>query len=235
MTDDATPQAKRRRVTKACDQCSKRRRKCEGGTPACAGCIGQGKPEGCTYSKPARRRGPAAGYSQTARSATERVRLLQLILGDLLLLAPQISDLVDYVVQRRSTCSLVPTPQQQRQGEYGGGSYTPMETDARSSSTPVTTTHDILPTWAGGYDDGLSSIFGTGGGGRGGSTHELPTFEIPKWDDQDEVLKFLGVNGSPVSHQLVEVEPYEIDLVGRWTGRGMIEGEWGGWVEQLRQ
>ncbi|KAM0753958.1 hypothetical protein T439DRAFT_168144 [Meredithblackwellia eburnea MCA 4105] len=104
------PAAKRRRVTKACDQCSRRRRKCEGGTPACASCVAAGKANQCTYTKPAKRRGPLAGYSSVAKTASERLRLLSLVLGEALLRSPAIGDVFDVVNGRLHSSDLCPGP-----------------------------------------------------------------------------------------------------------------------------
>jgi hypothetical protein len=57
--DSANPQ-KRRRVSKACDQCRQGKLKCNGAIPRCSTCMEVKKP--CTYGTTTRRRGLRTGY-----------------------------------------------------------------------------------------------------------------------------------------------------------------------------
>ncbi|TKA52821.1 hypothetical protein B0A53_04517 [Rhodotorula sp. CCFEE 5036] len=94
---DPAHQAKKRRVTRACDNCRKRRIKCQAyPNPAsidapCVICTDAGAPHLCTYSKPPRKRGPQAGK---ARSLAEKCATLQRLLG---YLATTIPNLETYV------------------------------------------------------------------------------------------------------------------------------------------
>ncbi|ORY56200.1 hypothetical protein BCR35DRAFT_309904 [Leucosporidium creatinivorum] len=100
-------ETKRQRVTKACDHCVKRRRKClRVGDEPCELCVSSGRPEACTYTKPVKRRGPLAGYSTLARQSSEQLEMLRLLLGDMFLLSPQVEELAEFCMQRRTTATL---------------------------------------------------------------------------------------------------------------------------------
>lgn len=61
--------SKRQRISRACDQCRRRKSKCDGAQPICSICRAAGR--SCTYNPSGRRRGLQSGY----------VRALQAILG----------------------------------------------------------------------------------------------------------------------------------------------------------
>ncbi|KAM0754705.1 hypothetical protein T439DRAFT_345555 [Meredithblackwellia eburnea MCA 4105] len=99
MSDDEKdgPLRKKRRVTKACDQCRRKRIKCETFPNAeqdapCAVCTEAGTSAACTYSRPSRKRGPTAGY---AKSLSEKVATMERLLGHLLLVQPSTLDHID--------------------------------------------------------------------------------------------------------------------------------------------
>jgi Fungal Zn(2)-Cys(6) binuclear cluster domain len=72
--------AKERRITKACDQCSRFRRKCTGLYP-CALCVEKGRT--CSYSKPAKKRGPESKsllqFSPLTLPATPTVPIVNVV------------------------------------------------------------------------------------------------------------------------------------------------------------
>lgn len=57
---DPSSSSKRQRINQACDQCRKRKSKCDGEQPSCATCRSLGK--FCTYGTPAKKRGLPTGY-----------------------------------------------------------------------------------------------------------------------------------------------------------------------------
>lgn len=57
---DSSSSSKRQRINQACDQCRKRKSKCDGEQPSCATCRSLGK--FCTYGTPAKKRGLPTGY-----------------------------------------------------------------------------------------------------------------------------------------------------------------------------
>ncbi|KUL83614.1 hypothetical protein ZTR_11273 [Talaromyces verruculosus] len=54
------PSSKRQRINQACDQCRKRKSKCDGAQPTCSTCDNLGK--ACTYGTPVKKRGLPTGY-----------------------------------------------------------------------------------------------------------------------------------------------------------------------------
>lgn len=54
------PSSKRQRINQACDQCRKRKSKCDGAQPTCSTCENLGK--ACTYGTPVKKRGLPTGY-----------------------------------------------------------------------------------------------------------------------------------------------------------------------------
>ncbi|GAA5878676.1 hypothetical protein JCM3774_000447 [Rhodotorula dairenensis] len=90
---DSDQPAKKRRVTRACDNCRKRRIKCKAYPDAasldapCVICTEAGAPDLCTYSKPPRKRGPQAGK---ARSLAEKCATLERLLGYLATTVPHL-------------------------------------------------------------------------------------------------------------------------------------------------
>ncbi|GAA5988586.1 hypothetical protein JCM10908_003629 [Rhodotorula pacifica] len=133
------PSTKKRRVTRACDNCRKRRIKCQSYPDAtsldapCVICTDAGAPELCTYSKPARKRGPQAGK---ARSLAEKCSTLERLLG---YLATTIPNLEAYVSAFASHCATSPP------GPQHGGDPSP----SSSSTSPSTTTHNAQQAAAG--------------------------------------------------------------------------------------
>ncbi|GAA6054001.1 hypothetical protein JCM3770_002412 [Rhodotorula araucariae] len=88
---DEQPQ-KKRRVTRACDQCRRRRIKCEAYPAApldspCVICTEAGAADGCTFSRPAKKRGPQAGK---AKSLEERCGAFERLMGYLLTIVPSL-------------------------------------------------------------------------------------------------------------------------------------------------
>jgi Fungal Zn(2)-Cys(6) binuclear cluster domain len=57
---DQDSSSKRQRINQACDQCRKRKSKCDGGQPSCSTCDNLGKV--CTYGTPVKKRGLPTGY-----------------------------------------------------------------------------------------------------------------------------------------------------------------------------
>ncbi|SCZ96001.1 BZ3500_MvSof-1268-A1-R1_Chr8-1g09938 [Microbotryum saponariae] len=78
---------KQKRVTKACDQCRRRRVKCEAFPNApsidspCVICTEQGSAHECTFTRPTRKRGPQAGLT---KNLAERITGLERFVGYLL-------------------------------------------------------------------------------------------------------------------------------------------------------
>ncbi|SCV67272.1 BQ2448_5918 [Microbotryum intermedium] len=78
---------KQKRVTKACDQCRRRRVKCEAFPDApsidspCVVCNEQGTSHECTFTRPTRKRGPQAGLT---KNLAERITGLERFVGYLL-------------------------------------------------------------------------------------------------------------------------------------------------------
>ncbi|GAA5845931.1 hypothetical protein JCM9279_002428, partial [Rhodotorula babjevae] len=98
-SDGDHPQ-KKRRVTRACDQCRRRRIKCEAYPRAqldapCVICTEAGHADGCTFSRPAKKRGPQAGK---AKSLEERCSAFERLLGYLLPLVPSLEAHVETFV-----------------------------------------------------------------------------------------------------------------------------------------
>ncbi|KAL1873946.1 hypothetical protein Daus18300_003819 [Diaporthe australafricana] len=69
----SAPSKKNTRIPRACDLCSTRKVKCEGGTPPCAPCRELGVP--CTYDRVKKRRGPPNRAAEAAKQAEKRQRL----------------------------------------------------------------------------------------------------------------------------------------------------------------
>ncbi|GAA5918025.1 hypothetical protein JCM6882_009477 [Rhodosporidiobolus microsporus] len=127
--DEGQP-AKKRRVTKACDQCRRRRIKCESYPKAaldapCVICTNAGTADTCTYSRPTRKRGPQAGK---AKAMEEKVATFERLLGYLMTTVPNFNSYVESFVAASQTspspsgsasastssAALVGTPDQQQ-------------------------------------------------------------------------------------------------------------------------
>ncbi|CEH11770.1 c6 transcription factor [Ceraceosorus bombacis] len=76
---DAGASQKRKRVSRACDQCYTKKDKCDGAQPVCLICKKVGRP--CTYERPEKKRGPLQGVRQRLE---EQIEALESILGFLL-------------------------------------------------------------------------------------------------------------------------------------------------------
>ncbi|KAM0787161.1 hypothetical protein ACM66B_006411 [Microbotryomycetes sp. NB124-2] len=82
------------RVTKACDQCRKRRVRCElypnaGTEKPCRVCTEAGQALSCTFSRPTKKRGPPPGL---AKSLEDRVATFERLVGHLISHTPQLRD-----------------------------------------------------------------------------------------------------------------------------------------------
>ncbi|GAA5908523.1 hypothetical protein JCM5296_004783 [Sporobolomyces johnsonii] len=124
MESELEQPQKKRRVTKACDQCRKRRIKCESYPKAaldapCVICTDADQADQCTYSRPTKKRGPQAGR---AKSLQERCEGLERLLGHLLLTIPAVAPHIDTFFlaasspdsPSTSTSALSTTPEQQQ-------------------------------------------------------------------------------------------------------------------------
>ncbi|KAK4705144.1 hypothetical protein P7C70_g1068, partial [Phenoliferia sp. Uapishka_3] len=102
-------------------------------------------------------------------------------------------------------------------------------------------------TWSG-FDEGLLAMFGKAPAlmsGPSAALDQVPKVEhvddtigdyegFQKWDDADEVLRFLGVSGpSRPSSPQQTYNTFDVDLLGRWTSRGNVEGDYA-WAETLK-
>ncbi|SNX84018.1 uncharacterized protein MEPE_02726 [Melanopsichium pennsylvanicum] len=68
--------AKRKRVSRACDQCYQKKDKCDGLTPVCTFCAQSERK--CTYDRPERKRGPTQGLRPRLE---QRILALETVLG----------------------------------------------------------------------------------------------------------------------------------------------------------
>ncbi|KAH8914937.1 hypothetical protein BT69DRAFT_1357203 [Atractiella rhizophila] len=75
---------KKRRVSKACDPCRRKRVKCDATSTdrPCSVCLSSGSGDSCTFARPSRKRGPPAGQ---AKVLGDRAVTLERLLGYLLL------------------------------------------------------------------------------------------------------------------------------------------------------
>ncbi|KAI9011458.1 fungal-specific transcription factor domain-containing protein [Gaertneriomyces semiglobifer] len=71
---------KRKRTTKACDICNKRKVKCDSKHPACSQCANAGLP--CTYTREAKKRGPKQGHLKELESRLKQMEALIKPLAD---------------------------------------------------------------------------------------------------------------------------------------------------------
>ncbi|GAA6030622.1 hypothetical protein JCM8097_006242 [Rhodosporidiobolus ruineniae] len=123
--DEQQPQ-KKRRVTKACDQCRRRRIKCESFPKAaidapCVICTEAGNANECTYSRPTKKRGPQAGR---AKSLEERNATFERLMGHLLITVPNLTSHIESFVassqaapspsSASSSTAVLTTPEQQQ-------------------------------------------------------------------------------------------------------------------------
>ncbi|GAA6061239.1 hypothetical protein JCM10212_002698 [Sporobolomyces blumeae] len=156
-SDPEQPDKKKRRVTKACDQCRKRRIKCASYPNAaidapCVICTEANQAEACTYSRPTRKRGPQAGK---AKSLQEKCEAFERLVGHLLLTVPSIVPHLDAFFRSASvespdsaspasTSSAPTTSAEQQQQAYRASSVAqqlenvlPVPIPAGKKSTPV--------------------------------------------------------------------------------------------------
>ncbi|KAI8833760.1 hypothetical protein BC829DRAFT_365745, partial [Chytridium lagenaria] len=62
---------KRKRTTKACDTCNRRKVKCDSAQPSCFQCSSHGLQ--CTYSREAKKRGPKQGHIRDLESRLQKM------------------------------------------------------------------------------------------------------------------------------------------------------------------
>ncbi|GAA5947842.1 hypothetical protein JCM3765_001107 [Sporobolomyces pararoseus] len=103
-SESELPEKKKRRVTKACDQCRKRRIKCASYPNAaldapCVICTEANQAASCTYTRPTRKRGPQPGKS---KSLQEKCEALERLVGHLLITIPSVGPHIE-VFFRNST------------------------------------------------------------------------------------------------------------------------------------
>ncbi|KAG1141523.1 hypothetical protein G6F37_009264 [Rhizopus arrhizus] len=72
MTEHA--EHKRQRVSKACEQCRKKKVKCDGTSPLCTNCISLGIQ--CSYKESTKKRGPPKGYIEAIEGRLHRLEAL---------------------------------------------------------------------------------------------------------------------------------------------------------------
>ncbi|KAG1451614.1 hypothetical protein G6F56_008042 [Rhizopus delemar] len=65
---------KRQRVSKACEQCRKKKVKCDGASPLCTNCISLGIQ--CSYKETTKKRGPPKGYIEAIEGRLHRLEAL---------------------------------------------------------------------------------------------------------------------------------------------------------------
>ncbi|CAO3689252.1 unnamed protein product [Rhizopus stolonifer] len=68
------PESKRQRVSKACEQCRRKKVKCDGMLPFCGNCTSTSI--GCTYKESTRKRGPPKGYIEAIEGRLHRLEAL---------------------------------------------------------------------------------------------------------------------------------------------------------------
>ncbi|KAI8870843.1 hypothetical protein GQ42DRAFT_102895, partial [Ramicandelaber brevisporus] len=62
----------RKRISKACDQCRRRKAKCDfSGSGPCSGCTSAGIE--CQFTKQSKKRGPPKGYIEVIESRLEKM------------------------------------------------------------------------------------------------------------------------------------------------------------------
>ncbi|GAA5879755.1 hypothetical protein JCM16303_004163 [Sporobolomyces ruberrimus] len=101
------PEKKKRRVTKACDQCRKRRIKCASYPNValdapCVICTEANQAASCTYTRPTRKRGPQPGKSLVLQ---EKCEALERLLGHLIIAVPSIATHVEVFFRNSSADS----------------------------------------------------------------------------------------------------------------------------------
>lgn len=89
-TSAASGSAKRKRVSRACDQCFQKKDRCDGVQPICTFCSQLGR--SCTYERPERKRGPTQGLRPRLE---QRICALETVLGFVLDQASQQGVTVD--------------------------------------------------------------------------------------------------------------------------------------------
>ncbi|KAG2226650.1 hypothetical protein INT45_000997 [Circinella minor] len=73
MAEENHP-SKRQRVSKACDQCRRKKVKCDGDTPQCSNCRSVGLE--CKYNETNKKRGPPKGYIEAIEGRLQRLEAL---------------------------------------------------------------------------------------------------------------------------------------------------------------
>ncbi|KAI8986988.1 fungal-specific transcription factor domain-containing protein [Pilobolus umbonatus] len=74
-----TPDSKRQRVSKACEQCRRKKVKCDGNSPYCNNCVNLNLQ--CTYKESTKKRGPPKGYIEAIEG---RLHRLEALLGSII-------------------------------------------------------------------------------------------------------------------------------------------------------
>ncbi|KAL0091889.1 Zn(2)-C6 fungal-specific transcription factor [Phycomyces blakesleeanus] len=77
MSEEASN--KRQRVSKACEQCRRKKVKCDGTIPVCGNCVSLSL--GCTYKESTKKRGPPKGYIEAIEG---RLHRLEALLGSII-------------------------------------------------------------------------------------------------------------------------------------------------------
>ncbi|KAL1909294.1 Gypsy retrotransposon integrase-like protein 1 [Sporothrix stenoceras] len=109
-----TPVHKRRRVTRACDECRRKKIKCDGKQP-CTHCSVYSYE--CTYDKPSnRRRNPAPQYIEALESRLQRAEtLLRKFMPDVDLADPNLDPMVQQEFQNRERARIQAAKQRQEE------------------------------------------------------------------------------------------------------------------------
>ncbi|ERT01618.1 hypothetical protein HMPREF1624_02869 [Sporothrix schenckii ATCC 58251] len=109
-----TPVHKRRRVTRACDECRRKKIKCDGKQP-CTHCSVYSYE--CTYDKPSnRRRNPAPQYIEALESRLQRAEtLLRKFMPDVDLADPNLDPMVQQEFQTRERARMQAAKQRQEE------------------------------------------------------------------------------------------------------------------------
>ncbi|KNC98295.1 uncharacterized protein SPPG_06691 [Spizellomyces punctatus DAOM BR117] len=109
-TDDSSKGSshnKRKRTTKACDICNKRKVKCDGKQPACTQCLNGALT--CSYAREAKKRGPKQGHLKELESRLKQMEALIRPLADKL---PDAAAVLGTLSDSPSSASVPPTPDQ---------------------------------------------------------------------------------------------------------------------------
>ncbi|CAK37749.1 transcriptional regulator family: Fungal Specific TF [Aspergillus niger] len=153
---DPLPMQKRRRVTRACDECRRKKIKCDGKQP-CTHCTVYSYE--CTYDQPSnRRRNPAPQYVEALENRLHKAEaLLRVVLPDLNLDDPQF----DVHATEQMLAAIKREKQQSQQPPPAASLATPSE--RRRSSVVMTGTSDSTADANGGDESLLESMVDNSG------------------------------------------------------------------------